>query len=98
MTALAGVAQNFGQMFVARMGVGVGEAAGAPPSHALLADIMPPARRARALSLLGIGSMVGMGMGLIVGGFVNERVGWRAADRSCDARRSRSEARAGTAR
>ena len=50
MTALAGAAQNFAQLVAARMGVGLGEAGGSPPSHSLLTDYVPPARRARAMT------------------------------------------------
>jgi MFS family permease len=51
MTAASGLARNFGQLALARVGVGVGEAAGSPPSHSLISDYFPPERRATALSL-----------------------------------------------
>ena len=79
MTAAAGLAENFLQMLLARMGVGVGEAAGGPPSQSLISDYTPPERRARGLSLITIGSLIGMGVGMVAGGWINEAYGWRAA-------------------
>ena len=49
MSALCGVAKNFGQLFLARVGVGVGEAAGAPPSYSIVSDYFPAERRGMAL-------------------------------------------------
>jgi len=79
MTALSGVAQGFLQLFLARMGVGIGEAAGSPPAAGLLSDTAPLAWRARALSSLTIGALCGMAAGMILGGLLGERYGWRAA-------------------
>jgi MFS family permease len=79
MTLLCGAAQGFTQLFAARMGVGIGEAAGGPPSHALISDYLPPGQRARGLSLLPIGSTLGIGVGLVAGGWINDRWGWRTA-------------------
>jgi MFS family permease len=79
MTALCGLAQGFGQLLAARMGVGIGEAAGAPPSHSLISDYLSPERRARGLSLLPIGSTLGIGLGMVAGGWINQIWGWRAA-------------------
>jgi predicted MFS family arabinose efflux permease len=77
MTALGGIATSFVQLFIARMGVGIGEAAGSPPSISLLTDTAPESLRARAISALTIGSLVGMGAGLIVGGYLASAYGWR---------------------
>jgi len=77
MTALGGAAQGFGQLFATRMGVGIGEAAGAPPSVSLLTDTVPASMRARALSSITIGSIMGIGVGLVVGGFLASAYGWR---------------------
>jgi MFS family permease len=79
MTALCGLAQNFAQLMAARMGVGIGEAAGSPPSHSLISDLLPPEHRARGLSLITIGATLGAGLGLIVGGWISDRWGWRNA-------------------
>ena len=56
MTALGAMAQGFGTLFLTRMGVGVGEAAGSPPSAGLLSDTAPPEWRTRALSAITIGA------------------------------------------
>ena len=50
MTAVCGLARNFVQLAVARVGVGVGEAALSPAAHSLISDYFPPERRATALS------------------------------------------------
>ena len=44
MTALSGLAQNYTQLLLARIGVGIGEAGGSPPSHSIISDIFPPHR------------------------------------------------------
>jgi MFS family permease len=79
LTILQGLARSFTQLLVARMGVGIGEAAGSPPSHSLLSDYAPLEKRARALALLQVGALCGMGLGMVFGGWVNEIWGWRAA-------------------
>jgi MFS family permease len=79
LTMAQGAARSFTQLLVARMGVGIGEAAGSPPSHSLLADYARPEQRARALAVLQIGALFGMGLGMVFGGWVNEIWGWRAA-------------------
>ena len=77
MTALGGAAQSFLQIFLARMGVGIGEAAGSPPSAGLLSDTAPVAWRARALSALTVGALVGIAAGMLAGGFLGQHHGWR---------------------
>lgn len=49
MTALCGLAQNFTQLMLARIGVGIGEAGSSPPSHSIIADLYPPEKRASAM-------------------------------------------------
>lgn len=78
-TALTGLAQSFWQLALARIGVGVGEAGGSPPSHSLLSDYFPPERRATALALYANGIYVGAGLAMMFGGFVVTRFDWRAA-------------------
>lgn len=68
MTAFSGFAQSFWQLFFARMGVGVGEAALPPAAYSIIADLFPPARVAVAMSLFVIGAPLGGGLALIVGG------------------------------
>ncbi|MEE8509280.1 MAG: MFS transporter [Myxococcota bacterium] len=79
MTALSGVVQSFTQLVGARIGVGVGEAAGSPPAHSIIADYFPPERRATALSIYNMGINVGILFGFLAGGWINEFFGWRAA-------------------
>jgi MFS family permease len=67
------------QLFVARMGVGVGEAGGTSPSVSMLADYLTPAKRARGISVVSIGAVLGLGLGMVMGGWVSERYGWRTA-------------------
>src|SRR5437762_213438 len=79
MTALTGLAQTFTQLALVRVGVGVGEAACSPPAHSLLSDYFPPERRATALSILALGVPIGIMLGYLAGGWVNEFFGWRMA-------------------
>jgi len=79
MTSLGAGAQNFGQLFVTRMGVGIGEAAGSPPSVGLLSDTAPPSMRTRALSAITVGALFGVASGMVVGGYLGAAYGWRVA-------------------
>ena len=78
-TALCGVAANFAQLFVFRVGVGIGEAGGVAPSYALIADYFPPERRARALAIYSLGVPVGLAGGALLGGYIAHSVDWRTA-------------------
>lgn len=78
-TALCGLAQNFTQMFLFRLGVGVGEAGGVAPSYALIGDYFPPERRARALSIYSLGIPLGAAAGALLGGYIAQTVEWRTA-------------------
>lgn len=78
-TALCGFAHNFWQIFLARLGVGVGEAGGVAPSYAIIADYFPPRRRARALAIYSLGIPVGSAIGLLAGGYIAQTVNWRVA-------------------
>ena len=79
MTAATGLAQSFWQLALARVGVGVGEAGGSPPSHSLLSDYFPPERRATALALYANGIYVGAGLAYLLGGWVVTHFDWRTA-------------------
>lgn len=79
MTAMCGLAQNFVQLLLARIGVAIGEAGAVPPSHSLIADYFAPEKRAWALSLFTMGSTVGYLIGFALGGLVAEEYGWRMA-------------------
>jgi len=78
-TALCGVAGNFGQFFLSRLGVGVGEAGGVAPSYALISDVYPPQQRARALSFYSLGIPFGAALGVLFGGYIAAAINWRTA-------------------
>ena len=79
MTAVSGFAQNYLQLLLARIGVGVGEAGGSPPSHSIISDIFPPHNRAGALGFYSMGVNIGILFGFLLGGWLNEFFGWRVA-------------------
>lgn len=79
MTAFAGAAASYAQLLAARLGVGIGEAAGSPASHSLISDLLPIERRARGLSVLQLGAVAGLGLGLAGGGAIAKAWGWRTA-------------------
>jgi len=68
MTALCGLARNFTHMFLARIGVGVGEAALSPGAYSLIGDYFPPDQRTQALSLYIGAAHVGVGLATMIGG------------------------------
>jgi len=79
LTAGCGLARSFVQLASLRFAVAVGEAAGTPPSHSMLSDYFPPARRATALAVYGLGIYVGTGFGFAGGGLLLEWFDWRTA-------------------
>lgn len=74
-TALCGLAQSFGQMFLVRVGVGIGEAALAPAAISMIADYFPPHRRGTAISLFLAGMVAGAGAANIIGGALLGAIG-----------------------
>ena len=78
-TALCGATTGFWQLFLCRMGVGVGEAGGVAPSYSLIADYFPPHQRARALAAYSFGIPIGTASGVLFGGLLAARVDWRFA-------------------
>ena len=78
-TGLCGTATSFWHFFVFRMGVGIGEAGGVAPSYALIADYFEPRRRARALAIFSLGVPIGLALGTLLGAYIANAVGWRAA-------------------
>lgn len=78
-TAACGLATGFGSLFGMRMGVGIGEAGGVAPAYSLITDYFPPAQRARALAIYSFGIPIGMSLGIVSGGLLATRVGWRNA-------------------
>ncbi|MFT5885429.1 MAG: putative MFS family arabinose efflux permease [Arcticibacterium sp.] len=79
MTALSGMSKNFIHLFLARMGVGVGEAGGSPPAHSIISDYFSPKKRATALSIYSSGIYIGILIGFVIGGVVAKNYGWRMA-------------------
>ena len=79
MTAISGLAQNYWQLLAARVGVGIGEAGGSPPSHSMISDIFPPEKRASAIGFYSTGISIGILFGFLFGGWLNEFFGWRVA-------------------
>ncbi|KRA64434.1 MFS transporter [Caulobacter sp. Root656] len=78
-TALCGFTGGFSQLFLARMGVGVGEAGGVAPAYSMLADYFPKSQRARALAAYAFGIPLGTAAGALVGGLLAVHFGWRTA-------------------
>lgn len=79
MTAISGSATNFLQLFLARVGVGIGEAGGSPPSHSIISDYFPPKKRATALAIYSTGIYIGILLGFVIGGVIAKYYGWRIA-------------------
>ena len=79
MTALSGLSQNYWQLLMARIGVGVGEAGGSPPAHSIISDYYPVKERGRAMSIYSTGVYIGVLLGFLVGGWINHTYGWRMA-------------------
>jgi len=78
-TAACGFAQNFWQLFLARMGVGIGEAGGVAPSYALISDFYPREKRGRALAFFSLGIPIGSALGVFFGGWIASHLDWRSA-------------------
>ncbi|WP_374943701.1 spinster family MFS transporter [Sphingomonas sp.] len=78
-TALCGAATGFWQLFLCRVGVGVGEAGGVAPSYAVIADYFPAGRRARALGIYSLGIPLGSAAGVMAGGWIAQAIDWRTA-------------------
>jgi MFS family permease len=77
MTALFGTAVNFTMLFLTRIGTAVGEAGGSPPSHSLISDYFPKARRGTAFAIYALAVPVGTSIGAAIGGWGNQNLGWR---------------------
>jgi len=79
MTAISAFVGNFWQLLAARIGVGIGEAGASPPSHSIISDYFPHSERGRALSFYSIGIYIGILVGFLLGGWINQFFGWRTA-------------------
>jgi len=78
-TALCGLATGFWQLFLCRMGVGIGEAGGTAPAYSLISDYFPPSHRARALAAYSFGIPIGSALGILFGGLIAAAIDWRTA-------------------
>lgn len=78
-TAMSGMAQNFTQLLLARIGVGVGEAGCTPPAHALISDYVSPEKRASAIAFYSLGVPIGTALGFLIGAQLGAKYGWRVA-------------------
>ena len=76
-TAACGTAGSFWQLALLRVGVGIGEAGGTPPSQSLLTDYFPKERRALAQGVLATAPNIGVLVGLFGGALIAEAFGWR---------------------
>ena len=79
MTALCGLAMNFPQLLLARIGVGIGEAGCTPAAHSLIADRVAPEKRPGAMAFYAMGIPLGSLLGMVIGGQLADLVGWRHA-------------------
>lgn len=77
MTALCGAAQNFWQLFLARVGIGAGEAGCLPAAQSMLCDYVPIERRPGVFAIHTFGLFTGMMLGMALAGWLGEQLGWR---------------------
>jgi predicted MFS family arabinose efflux permease len=78
-TVACGMAQNYAQLAVARMSVGIGEAGGVPPSYSIISDYFPAERRGTALGLFNLGPPIGQALGVAFGAKIAAAYDWRLA-------------------
>ena len=79
MTAVCGLAQNFTQLALARVGVGVGEAGCLPSAQSLISDHFPASKRGLALAVFSLGIPIGSLIGAVGGGWIAQHLNWRMA-------------------
>jgi len=77
MTALQGAVTNYLQLFATRIGVGIGEAGGSPPSYSMISDLFSPAERGRAFSIYSAGVTTGIFLSYLFGSWLSDNFGWR---------------------
>src|ERR1700688_1538161 len=78
LTAASGLAQNYTQLFLSRVGVGLGEASCAPAGQSLIGDLFPPQQRARAMGVFMLGLPAGLFLAYAASGIIYAHLGWRA--------------------
>lgn len=77
MTALQGAVTSYVQLFATRIGVGIGEAGGSPPSYSMISDLFSPAERGRAFSIYSVGVTTGIFLSYVFGAWLSDHFGWR---------------------
>lgn len=77
MTAMGGVARSFAELALTRTGVALGEAGSTPSSHAVIQRVFPANRRGLALGIFQMGTPAGGMLGMVLGGYMNDAIGWR---------------------
>jgi len=77
LTAASGLAQNYTQLFLSRVGVGLGEASCAPAGQSLIGDLFPPQQRARAMGVFMLGLPAGLFLAYYTAGTIGAAFGWR---------------------
>jgi len=78
-TAVCGLANSYTTLLLARMGVGLGEAGGSPPAHAMISDLYEKEKRGRALAIYSAGLYLGTLLGYYLGGWLSDTFTWREA-------------------
>jgi len=78
-TILTSLVTGFWSLFLLRMGVGIGEASASSPGQSLIASYVRPEQRGQSLSVIAIGAVLGLAIGMMLGGYVSEWRGWRMA-------------------
>ena len=78
-TILTSLVTGFWSLFLLRMGVGIGEASASSPGQSLISSYVRPEQRGQSLSVIAIGAVLGLAVGMMLGGYVSEWLGWRAA-------------------
>ncbi len=78
MTALCGLATGFWSLFLARVGVGVGEAGGQPPAISMISDYFDKHELSKAMGIYISGAILGTAGGFALGGILAENFGWRS--------------------
>jgi MFS family permease len=79
LTAASGACSSFTQLFVVRLGVGLGEASCAPAASSLIGDLFPAHKRSNALSVFMLGLPIGTALSFLLGGQIAKTYGWKAA-------------------
>lgn len=70
-------AQNFLQLALARLGVGIGEAGAVVPAHSMISDLYPPEKRTSAMATFVVGANIGVLLAFLIGGIAGQFLGWR---------------------